>query len=446
MANKGINRASNVRRIVLSGYYGFHNSGDEAVLKSILTALDEAGTAAGLKIEPIVLSGDPEWTRRHYGVEAVPRMDLREVRRALKNSDGLISGGGSLLQDATGMGSIPYYLGIMAIARWCGKPTFVYAQGIGPVNRKLFQPFIARAFKKAAYVSVRDEESALLLRRYGVPEAKVEVVPDPVMGLPAGSAGVEEQEARGAVGQEHGMMAGAAEGQEHGAIAGAEPAAIGGGVAGRDEPPIVEAGVAGGQEQWASAVAEPSAAGGGVAGRDEPPIVGVSVRFWRSDRADLDRAAAALEALAARAPRGVRLRFLPFHQGGDEGASRYVMERLSCAAELAPAHEDPQRMLREVGRCALLIGMRLHSLIYAANREVPLLGISYDPKIDQFLARLSQRAIGTTEALDPDNAADRALEIINNPAQWLAACGPAVSRLKREAIKPAQQIVDYLRI
>lgn len=375
-----------VRRIVLSGYYGFQNSGDEAVLKSILTALEEAGAEAGVTIEPIVLSGDPEWTSRHYGVEAVPRMKLGEVRRALKRSDGLISGGGSLLQDATGMGSIPYYLGILALARWCGKPTFTYAQGIGPVNRGLFKPFIANAFKKAKYASVRDGESAALLHGYGVPAAKVEVVPDPVMGLPPG-------------------------------------------IPGADEPSDAQA--------FAGASAE---------SEDTRPVVGVSVRFWRDDRADLDRAAAALEALAARAPGGVRLRFLPFHHGsGDEDASRYVMERLSCAAELAPAHEDPQRMLREVGRCALLVGMRLHSLIYAANRGVPLLGISYDPKIDQFLARLDERAIGTTEEMDPDRFAEAALERINNPAGWLAERGPAIDRLKREAKRPAQQIVDYLR-
>jgi polysaccharide pyruvyl transferase WcaK-like protein len=116
-----------VSRLVLSGYYGFRNSGDEAVLKSILAALEAAGQEQGIKVEPIVLSGDPEWTSRQYGVESVNRMKLAEIRKALKSSDGLISGGGSLLQDATGLGSIPYYLGIMALARWCGKPTFVYA-------------------------------------------------------------------------------------------------------------------------------------------------------------------------------------------------------------------------------------------------------------------------------------------------------------------------------
>ncbi|MFC7150179.1 polysaccharide pyruvyl transferase CsaB [Cohnella cellulosilytica] len=369
---------------MLSGYYGFKNSGDEAVLKSILAALEEAADAAGAKVEPIVLSGDPEWTARQYGVEAVPRMKLAEVRRALKASDGLISGGGSLLQDATGLGSIPYYLGIMELARWCGKPTFVYAQGIGPVNRAMFKPLIARAFKRARYVSVRDEESAALLRGYGVSASRVEVVPDPVMGLPPGGNGADDE--------------------------------------------------------------------GGADGGDTLPVVGVSVRFWRSDRADLDRAAAALEALAARGVRA-RLRFLPFHRGADEDASRYVMERLARAGafserelELAPAHDDPQRMLREVGRCALLIGMRLHSLIYAANREVPLLGISYDPKIDQFLQRLGEQAIGSTEALDAEAAAARAAEILRDPGQWLGEKQDTIRRLKEEAAKPSQQIMSFIRI
>jgi polysaccharide pyruvyl transferase CsaB len=362
-------------RLVLSGYYGYRNSGDEAVLLSILTALEQVGRKLGVRVEPVVLSGDPAWTEKQYGVRAVPRMKLGELRRALKSSDGLISGGGSLLQDATGVGSIPYYLGVMRLARWCGKPTFVYAQGIGPVNRAMFRPWIARAFRRAAYASVRDAESADLLGRFGVEHDRIDVVPDPVMGLP---------------------------------------------LPGGDAPAA-------------------------NAGTDEPPLVGVSVRFWRGDRADLDRAAAALAALAGR--RSVRLRLLPFHQGADEDASRHVMERLALAgvpAELGPAHEAPQAMLREVDRCALLVGMRLHSLIYAANREVPLLGLSYDPKIDQFLARLGERAIGTTDALDPEAFAARAAALLDKPEAWRADKEAAIRRLKAEAIRPAERILHIL--
>jgi polysaccharide pyruvyl transferase CsaB len=365
-------------RLVLSGYYGFKNSGDEAVLLSIMQALDEAGRARGLRVEPVVLSGDPAWTERQYGVAAVPRMNPAAVWRALRESDGLISGGGSLLQDATGWGTIPYYLGVIEMARWCGKPVFVYAQGIGPVRRRAFRPAIARAFNRCAYVSVRDDESAAMLREFGVAGERIDVVPDPVMGLSA---------------------------------------------------------------------SEPSEGSGG-----SPATVGVSVRFWRDDRADLDRVAEALAALAARRP--VRLRFLPFHRGADEEASRYVMDRLERMAgssvaplrELAPAHDDPREMLREVAGCRLLLGMRLHALIYAANRRVPLLGLSYDPKIDRFLRRIGQTPVGTTDALDPQRFALEAERLLDDPDGWRSSAAPALARLSEEAVRPAQQIADFFRL
>ncbi|MDF2669110.1 MAG: polysaccharide pyruvyl transferase, partial [Paenibacillus sp.] len=172
-----------VKRIVISGYYGFNNSGDEAVLQSILLALEAEGLAQGVRVEPVVLSANPEWTEQVYGVRAVHRMKLGAVVSELRRCDGLISGGGSLLQDATGALTIPYYLGILQIAQWLGKDTFIYAQGIGPVNRRMYDPFIRAIFKKSKYISVRDRESADLLKRMGVPGDRVDIVPDPVMGL-----------------------------------------------------------------------------------------------------------------------------------------------------------------------------------------------------------------------------------------------------------------------
>lgn len=89
--------------------------------------------------------------------------------------------------------------------------------------------------------------------------------------------------------------------------------------------------------------------------------------------------------------------------------------------------------------------MRLHSLIYAANRNVPLLGLSYDPKIDQFVQRLGQRAVGSTESLDPEYFAQQAAEILLNPERWHQSCDAAIQRLKQEASKPAQQIMGFIR-
>ncbi|MBP3966921.1 polysaccharide pyruvyl transferase CsaB [Paenibacillus lignilyticus] len=376
-----------VRRVVISGYYGFRNSGDEAVLKSILFALDEEGAKQGLRIVPIVLSVDPAWTTSMYGVEAVHRMRLGEIVRAIRGSDGLISGGGSLLQDATGAKTIPYYTGILKLAQLLGKPTFAYAQGIGPVNRRWMDRLIRGVMRRSAYVSVRDAESAALLGRMGVPRERIDVVPDPVMALPL-------------------------------------PAAI-----------VAGAGGVGADAAEAAAGISPL------------PVVGVSLRHWRKDGADLARVAAALGALAR--SRAVRLRFLPFHTPSDAEASRWVMEQLgdlgASVAEIAEPGDDPQLMLLEVSRCDALLGMRLHALIYAANQSVPMLGLSYDPKIDQFLNRINLTPIGTTEALDPQAFVSAIGKLLDDPQGWRAAHHDAIVQLKEEARVPAKQIATFLR-
>lgn len=365
-----------VKRIAISGYYGFGNSGDEAVLQSILLALHSEGERQGVKVEPIVLSINPQQTERMYGVRAAHRMRLPEVWQALRESDGLISGGGSLLQDATGVKTIPYYLFILKLAQFLGKPAFIYAQGIGPVYRPIFHPMIRNVFNSCKYISVRDEESAALLGKIGVPASSVEVVPDPVMGLP--------------------LKEGAAKREREGA-----------------------------------------------------PVIGVSVRYWNEDRSELNGLVQSLLGIIER--RDVRIRFLPFHLPSDSEASRYVVQRLLDSGASAGALEirdhavHPQDMLAEVSGCDLLIGMRLHSLIYAASQEVPMIGISYDPKIDQFLHRLGMTAAASTSSFHVELVRDRAVQLLEEPEAWRAEAKAAIAELKRQAIQPAQQIVSILR-
>lgn len=174
-------------RVVISGYYGFHNSGDEAMLYAMLQALREA--VPGLKAT--VLSRDPGYTARVFGVGSISRADIRQVYQALRDADLLISGGGGLLQDVTGPNSIIYYLGVVAMARLLGKPVFFYAQGIGPVHTALGKVLVRLVANHASVVTVRDPDSRDELASLGVKRPPVYVTADPVLGLDPSSINVK---------------------------------------------------------------------------------------------------------------------------------------------------------------------------------------------------------------------------------------------------------------
>lgn len=79
-----------VSKIVLSGYYGFNNSGDETILYAVITMLRKIDPSIQLN----VLSNEPEKTAKLYNVRAVSRWKWNQVLGAIKGCDLLISGGG----------------------------------------------------------------------------------------------------------------------------------------------------------------------------------------------------------------------------------------------------------------------------------------------------------------------------------------------------------------
>ena len=166
-------------RVVMSGYYGFANAGDDAILEAIQQAIHEASD----DIAVTVLSNDPELTRTQYGMEAIPRFRFWSVFSALRRSDALLSGGGSLLQDTTSTRSLLYYLSVIRCAEWLGKPVMLYANGIGPVRRPGNRRRVKRVVERATLVTLRDHSSARELADMGVTRNDLLVTADPVFHL-----------------------------------------------------------------------------------------------------------------------------------------------------------------------------------------------------------------------------------------------------------------------
>lgn len=161
--------------VLLSGYYGYNNLGDEAVLGGILAGLRRTAP----DVRPVVLSGDVAGTERLHGVEAIPRMSVGAIRAALAGADLLVSGGGSLLQDVTSLKSPLYYLGVLWLAQRAGVPTMVLAQGLGPLRFPLNRLLARRILNRTRAITVRDAMSEVFLATLGVDVPPIEVTADP---------------------------------------------------------------------------------------------------------------------------------------------------------------------------------------------------------------------------------------------------------------------------
>ena len=162
------------KKVVISGYYGADNFGDESILEVLIQRLkkDEADIT--------VLSTNPEKTARTHGVNSIHSFKLGKVMSALSKCDILVSGGGSLLQDATSVKSLFYYLWVIFMAQFYKKQVLIFAQGIGPINNKIGEFFTKKLLKNCRWISVRDDKSLFLLRGWGL---KPELVCDPLYDL-----------------------------------------------------------------------------------------------------------------------------------------------------------------------------------------------------------------------------------------------------------------------
>ncbi|HBT71457.1 MAG TPA: polysaccharide pyruvyl transferase CsaB, partial [Lysinibacillus sp.] len=125
--------------------------------------------------------------------------------------------------------------------------------------------------------------------------------------------------------------------------------------------------------------------------------ISVSVRDWPSAIAYKEKIAHSLDELVRQ---GEQIVFLPMHGEHDLKTSQEVAALMKEKSLIAPADLSIEEKIAVIGQSQLLIGMRLHSLIFSAIYATPFIAISYDPKIDAFADIVSQPVIGHVEADD----------------------------------------------
>ena len=300
-------------KFLLNGYFGFDNAGDEAVLAAMLADLRALAPDASF----VATSGNPAQTRKMHGCEAIGRQNPRELLGAIQGCDVFISGGGSLVQDVTSFRNVVYYTTLLRLAKMMGKKTMVYAQGVGPLNAPKSRKLARAMFQNADIVTVRDPDSAALLREIGVVR-EIEITADPVWNLPFE----------------------------------AQPKRV---------------------KTW-----------------------GVALRSWPgAPDNSLPRLVGALRATAN--SQSATLRFLPMQPGPDNE----ILAGLVNAGEILETRgASPSEILALAASFDLVIAMRLHALIFAAGAGLPVVALSYDPKVASLATLLGAPVLQSPSASD----------------------------------------------
>lgn len=328
-------------RILITGSYGQGNTGDEAILTAILEQLRTRMPDARL----VVVAGDIETIRRQFGVETVWWADWAGIAQAVQQSDIVIQGGGGIFFDYSGFHSwnlfengapdLAHYGGFSLLGNLYRKPFMIYGAGIGPLETDAGREMVRVAHSLADRITVRDSESKSLLEEIGVESGRVEVTADPAFSLQP----ADENRAREIL-RDHGIDC---------------------------SRPV-------------------------IAVTARPWDYGVSQSEWERSLADgVSRFAHSKQA---------QILLIPFHKGYDDGPLLRIRELLADNETFVLRDQClPQEIAGVIGVCDLLIGMRLHSIVFAILTATPAVALAYDPKVRSLTRRIGHEeiCIGLTE-------------------------------------------------
>lgn len=300
--------------IIISGYYGFENIGDDSLLTSIIAGIRER--CGDVRIT--VLAKHPKRLAKICGVKTINRFNIPRIALEMRKARLLISGGGSLLQDGTSKKSLYYYVYIMNMAKRMKLNLMLYSNGIGPLRSEYGKKATADIISKADYISLREAESVELARSlYGKRELRLTA--DPAFLL--------------------------------------EPA----------------------DDEWLRHIMKRE----GIEGK----FFVVSIKDGNNFDGNATGEAAvdifAREIRSAAEKYGMMPIFVPMYPSRDDSITELLQRRCGCGKIIRGL--TASELLGLLKKAEFVIGTRLHMLIFAASAGVPMLGISYDPKINGFM-------------------------------------------------------------
>ena len=374
--------------IVMSGYYGFGNLGDESLLDIITSALAEE--IPDVKIAALTYKPSAEALRTNLA--CISRFNVLKVGSVLKRSKLLVSGGGSLLQDKTSSRSLGYYAGIINLAEKRGAKVAVLANGIGPISNEKNKNKTRAVIDRAQYVSVRDAESKEELDRLGISDkTAVTVSADPAFLISPSS--------------DHAL-----------------------------DRALTKLGLT--ERKFFAVSVRPM-----NAPKNKKSYIS------ESDAASVEQIASVCAEIAEK--HALVPLIIPMQRTQDEKLCRMLCDSLNSAGVEAVMMipDSAQDLIGILGRSELVIGMRLHAIIFASSAACPIIGLSYDPKVRGMMAELGQDYCIdlTTGESYRDTLAGYAEEVLEKDADIRAALAAKAAEMREKCRADMREIRKLIR-
>lgn len=166
------------------------------------------------------------------------------------------------------------------------------------------------------------------------------------------------------------------------------------------------------------------------------PVFGVALRPWLVHAHWLPGLARGIETAAARV--GATPIFLPMQKDQDLGISVQVASHMTTATSVVANQLSPKQALAVIGKMSMVIGMRLHALIFAARMGVPFLGVAYDPKVEAFVRAAVGESPLALDNLESADVAERILDVWDRRQELTAQADRHVAEFRASAMKNAE--------
>ena len=343
-------------RILIWGGDSWANRGDAAVLAGTLASIRETIPEAVVA----VASDRPAVTARQHNVQAVRRRSLAFLF-ALVRADVVLWGGGQLVQNASSKPFLFLQLSFLAAALLLRKKVVCYGQGVGPVSGALSRLCTRLALDRLSAVSVRDHASARRLAALGVEHPYLRVAADPSFCLPPASDVETEAFLR---------------------------------LLGVRKPFVVIA-----VRRWGHY------RGGWLPVRWSRRKLSEAHERWFQDFPQ--HIASVADYLCDQM--GTEVLFVPMCPGGDQEDDRVaglIRDQMGHRAKAHILGEEVSSPLLKglLGQAELVLAMRTHAGMLAADAGVPLVSISYQGKGEGFMEEVGlARYVLPVESVDRDN-------------------------------------------